>query len=873
VEPTAIVWLGDPACHAPVLVGGKAANLSRIAADHLVPPGFCLTVDSFDCIESKGQIFPEDSSSTLPPALLQALASAYEKLAAQCTSASLSVAVRSSAVEEDSPFASFAGAYETYLNIIGVDALAAAVIRCRASGRSSRALEYRRSRGLPIDNARLAVVVQQFVRADVSAVVFSANPVLGRPNEVIITANWGLGDSIVSARVTPDTYVVDKHTMALISRRIASKNVVTIAAPGGTRDVIVPRLLRRRPVLDEAHAIDLARLATTLEARMGGPVDVECAFCEDRLYILQCRPLTGARPATATKSGDSRRLPSTSQSNDVHTSIAVPSDFPVAWQHPEDERLFWFIDRMHVPEAIPILAGQFLRHCYEDGIRAGAVAYGWRVTSRLRRVNTYSYWSVTPENLSDEELDEQNELSQRLLDSAFGRLGELWHNDLLPEVQRYLEDWEAFDLHAASMSELLAHLERTLVRSRRMWELHFLVVVPLMASLSAFDELWCDLFGHEDTLSKYRLLEGLDNKSLEADRALWQLSRRARARADIRAALIERDATEITRGLEQTVDGRTFLDELHGFLNRYGRRAKSFVVSNPSWIEDPTPLFINLREYVAQPDRDLADEQRQRARKRERLVADVRRRLIDYPAPMAREFDFYLKAAQEASVLQEDHHFWIDQQAMYQIRQVLVEFGRRFSDAGVIGNQDDIFHLTLDELRQTASALPALDRRQLVRSRQAEIEHFRSVTPPPALGTMPAGPPPDTPLGRAIDKFFGVPVISGPDPDIVRGHPGSAGTVRGPARVVRSLSETDRVRAGDVLVAVTTMPAWTALFATVAAVVTDVGGVTSHCAIVAREYGIPAVVGTTVATSVIRDGHLLEVDGQAGTVRILGTSQ
>jgi pyruvate,water dikinase len=873
VEPTAIVWLGDPACHAPALVGGKAANLSRIAGDHVVPPGFCLTVDFFDCIESKGQTFAEDTSSTLAPALLEALASAYGKLAAQCRSAPLSVAVRSSAVEEDSPFASFAGAYETYLNIVGVDALAAAVIQCRASGQSSRALEYRRSRGLPIDNARLAVLVQQFVRADVSAVVFSANPVLGRSNEVIITANWGLGDSIVSARVTPDTYVVDKLTMALISRRIASKSVITIAAPGGTRDVTVPRLLRRRPVLEEAHAIDLARLATTLEARMGGPVDVECGYCEGRLYVLQCRPLTGARPTTAIKSGDSRRSPSTSHTDVVRTPLAVPSDFPVAWEHPEDERLFWFIDRMHVPEAIPVLVGQFLRHCYEDGIHAGAVAYGWRITSRLQRINTYSYWSVTPEKLSDEELEEQNELSQRLLDAAFGRLGELWHNDLFPEVQQYLRDWEAFDLYAAPMPELLAHLERTLVRSRRMWELHFLVVVPLMASLSAFDELWCDLFGHEDALSKYRLLEGLDNKSLEVDRALWQLSRRARASAEIRAALVERDATEIARSLGQTVDGRTFLGELHGFLNRYGRRAKSFVVSNPSWIEDPTPVFINLREYVGQPDRDLAGEQRQRARKRMGLVADARRRLNDYPAALAREFDFYLKAAQQASVLQEDHHFWIDQQAMHQIRRVLVEFGRRFSEAGVIEDQDDVFHLTLDELRQTADALPALDRRQLVRSRQAEIERFRSMSPPPALGTLPAGPPPDTPLGRAIDKFFGVPVIPGSDPHILRGHPGSAGTVRGPARVVRSLPETDRVRAGDVLVAVTTMPAWTPLFATVAAVVTDVGGVTSHCAIVAREYGIPAVVGTTVATSVIRDGHLLEVDGQAGTVRVLGIPQ
>jgi phosphohistidine swiveling domain-containing protein len=877
--PMEILWLGDPACHASALVGGKAANLSRIASDYLVPPGFCLTVDFLDRIGSNSGNFEEDSSPILAPDFFEALASAYERLAAQCGNMRLSVAVRSSAVEEDSPFASFAGAYETYLNVVGVDALAAAVIRCRASRQSPRVLEYRRSRGLPIDNVRLAVLVQQFVPANVSAVVFSANPVGGRADDVIITANWGLGDSIVSARATPDTYLVDKHTMTLNFRHIASKRIITMAAPGGTRDVVVPRLLRRRPVLDEAHAMDLARLATTLEARMGGPVDVECSFCDDRLYVLQCRPLTGAPPAAATISGDSPPPPLTPHTDAAATAIAVPSHFPVAWEQPEDEHLFWFIDRMHVPEPIPVLAGEFLRHCYEDGLHAGAVAYGWRITSRVRRINTYWYWSVTPEVMSEEELEEQNELSQRLLDTAFGRLGELWHADLLPEVKRYLEAWKAFDLRAAPMSELLAHLEGTIVWSRRVWELHFFVVMPLMAALSAFDDLWCDLFGSEDALAKedglakYGLLEGLDNKSLEVDRALWQLSRRARASAEIRAALGEPDASEMARLLEQTVEGRTFLDELHAFLERYGHRAKNFVLSSPSWIEDPTLVFTNLRRYVARPDRDLAGERQERARERERLVADVRRRLADYPASLAGQFDFYLNAAQEASVLQEDHNFWIDQRAMYQIRRVLVEFGRRFSDAGVIDHQEDVFHLTLDELRQTASALSAVDRRQLVLARQAEIAHFRSITPPPALGTKPAGSPPDTPLSRAIDKFFGVPLIPGPDPHTLRGHPGSAGTVRGPARVVRSLSEADRVRAGDVLVAVTTMPAWTPLFATVAAVVTDVGGVTSHCAIVAREYGIPAVVGTMVATSVIKDGHLLEVDGQAGTVRILEPSQ
>ena len=178
-----ILWLGDPACQAPALVGGKEANLSRIAGDYLVPPGFCLTVDFFDYAEWMGQRFQEDSSPTLPPVLFEALASAYKSLAAQCGNAQLPVAVRSSAAEEDSYLASFASVYKTSLNVVGVDAIAAAVMRCYASGRSPRAIEYRRSRGLPINDVRLALLVQQFVPADVSAVVFSADPMSGGGDE------------------------------------------------------------------------------------------------------------------------------------------------------------------------------------------------------------------------------------------------------------------------------------------------------------------------------------------------------------------------------------------------------------------------------------------------------------------------------------------------------------------------------------------------------------------------------------------------------------------------------------------------------------------------------------------------------------------
>jgi phosphohistidine swiveling domain-containing protein len=869
-----IVWLGDPACHAPALVGGKAANLSRIAGDYLVPPGFSLTVDFFDHAESKGQRFQEDSSPTLPPALFEALASAYKRLAAQCGNAQLPVAVRSSAVEEDSYLASFAGAYETSLNVVGVDAIAAAVMRCYASARSPRAITYRRSRGLPMNDVRLALLVQQFVSADVSAVVFSADPMSGRGDEVVINANWGLGESVVAGRVTPDMYVVRKRDLAVVSRLTADKRVITIAAAVGTRDAAVPRVLRTRPVLDDPRAIEMAVLARDLEARMGWPVDVECGYREKRLHVLQCRPVTSLRVRDAqARTVSLREIVSTPNASDhpAPCAIVAPPEFPVRWEQPDDADLFWTLERMHVPEPIPPLAEPFLRHCYEHGINLGAKPYSWPFHVGVCRINTYWYWTAIPLDVTPQELDVLNERSQEAFDSAIDRLSDIWQIEVLPEVQQYLTEWEAFDLPGASMPELAVHLERTIARSERVWEVHFRVAWPMLVALSAFDDLWHDLFSDTRTLEKYRLLQGLDNKSLETDRALWRLSRNARAAPAVRTVLEQCEPGDVLPALERTTDGRTFVADLRAFLEYYGQRG-GLLVSDRSWIEDPTPVVENLQDYVTQPDRDLHAEMTSRAATREHVVAEARRQVDAYPHAVAEQFALYLKGAQEATALQEDHNFWIDQRAVYQVRRVLLEFGRRFTGAGAIERPDDVFYLTLNEVRETGTAPPGRDRRAAVRERKAEIERYRTVVPPPALGTNPSRPRPETPLGRGLDKMFGVPLPQTGELHVVRGYPGSSGLARGSARVIRSLTEVNRVRKGDILVAETTMPAWTPLFATVAAVVTDVGGVTSHCAIVAREYGIPAVVGTTVATSVIRDGQLVEVDGQAGTVRILGSS-
>jgi pyruvate,water dikinase len=282
-----IAWLGD-GCHDCSLVGGKASSLCHLAAEHPVPPGFSVTAAAYE--QARGEA--PDGDAAVPAWLRDEIAAAYRRLGEQSGVSQPAVAVRSSALDEDGAAASFAGQHETYLNIVGPDAVAEAVARCWASLRSARAAEYRRQQGLRHADARIAVLVQQLVPADASAVVFSANPVSGRRDEVVINATWGLGESLVGGTVTPDTYVLRKPELTVVSRHIGDKLRMTIPALDGTREVDVPRLLRSRATLTEAQAREMARLAVDLEARMGHPVDVECAYHQDRLYLLQCRPIT-----------------------------------------------------------------------------------------------------------------------------------------------------------------------------------------------------------------------------------------------------------------------------------------------------------------------------------------------------------------------------------------------------------------------------------------------------------------------------------------------------------------------------------------------------------------------------------------------------
>lgn len=275
------VWLGDrDATLRPI--GGKAAQLSRLAAAHRVPPGFVLGAD----------VFAAGGSPRLSLELREQVAVSYRQLAEQTGVDEPRVAVRSSALDEDGPLASFAGQHETFLNVTGAEAIVDAIERCLASATTDQALAYRNLHGLATEGIGVAVLVQQLVLADVSAVLFSANPISGKRDEMILAASWGLGESVVGGAVSPDTWIVDAASHEIVSTRIGSKQRMTIAVPGGSREVDVPRMLREQPSLTEAQVREVARLGSRLEAALGWPVDIECAFAAGELYLLQCRPIT-----------------------------------------------------------------------------------------------------------------------------------------------------------------------------------------------------------------------------------------------------------------------------------------------------------------------------------------------------------------------------------------------------------------------------------------------------------------------------------------------------------------------------------------------------------------------------------------------------
>jgi rifampicin phosphotransferase len=442
-------------------------------------------------------------------------------------------------------------------------------------------------------------------------------------------------------------------------------------------------------------------------------------------------------------------------------------------------------------------------------------------------------------------------------------MGELWEQEWLPAILPGLEKGRTADYTALSHAELLHTLDEMLRDFRQRWTVHGYVNFSTIGA-SWFADFYNETFEPEDPTEPYLLLQGFPTRSLDTGRGLWRLGCIIANTPTLKQLFEEQEPSQLIAQLERSEVGRHFLEEFRTFLDEFGWRSDAFELADPTWRENPLIPLNTLQGYIYLGEDADPDVRFQEAvQTRERLLAQARQRLAGDPEKLARFNELY-DMGRHNLMLTDDHNFYIDQIGDSILRPPLLEIGRRLVCQGALAREDDVFLLYLEEIR---AGLAGAYQQSLAAQRQAEMDAWARILPPPTIGDPP--PPSDDPWEEAVlRKMLGVPPEPSRDPDVITGTGASPGTVQGRAKVVHKLSEAGKVQSGDILVCEMTMPAWTPLFSTVSAVVSDTGGLLSHSAIVAREYRIPCVVGTIVGTSVIRDGMLLTVDGSRGIVRI-----
>jgi pyruvate,water dikinase len=542
----------------------------------------------------------------------------------------------------------------------------------------------------------------------------------------------------------------------------------------------------------------------------------------------------------------------------------TPLDFPIQWPRPEDAQLFWMQDAVHLPNALTPLDATMVQAAFTEGASRAISQLSMPISGlRAEVFNGYTYLAPLPVTGSAEELAQRFSEMQRLTMELGATVLQDWRETFEPRVLALCDEVLSFD-DAAALTDHARHVASFYDRLTTAWDIHMRVNIPPMNAVFGPEEFLASVLDEEAVAASRQLLQGFDNKTIEMGRALWELSRWVREDGAL-AELVEHAGTvddilgaQQPRASEFAVRWQTFMDS-------YGWRCNRFMeIGFPSWREDPSTALQQLRNFVTSPDADDPYvEHRRQAAQRDRLVEELAARL---PADALPQFRALLPLAQQYIPIAEDHNFTIDQKFHTVVREGVLRFGRRLAGEGLLDAPDDAFYLRLDEIRALASDGRLAPTRETVHERRVEHKRQSAITPPPVIGTP---PPADAPPDPLVTKFFGLGLTPKIEAHTIHGMAASPGVAEGVAKVVISLDEAGKLEPGDILVCRATMPPWTPLFGIVAAIVADTGGPLSHCAIVAREYGLPCVAGTQVATREITDGMRLRVDGGAGTVEIL----
>lgn len=551
--------------------------------------------------------------------------------------------------------------------------------------------------------------------------------------------------------------------------------------------------------------------------------------------------------------------------NPVAEAVNLDSapDVAVEWAAPEEAALFWVADFMHWPNGISPLAATMDIPAWDRGFKKAAetLSMPFSRESGCKVIRGHVYTGFAPYSTDPAKMGARIGQMKARMQRHIPGLLQRWYTEYEPEVRAINDETISRDHRGLTDEALADALDQVVAGRERQAELHYLTVFPAGTAVIAFEQVYTSLFGEPRAGEHLSLLQGFPNKAIEVDAGLWRLAAEARKDARVLTLLRTVEPDEAHAALARDPETAWFQAMVAEFLERYGWRGSEHDVASVTWREDPSTAYRFIRDYAERPDYDPDDELRSLAAAREARERSLIDRLDGAQADLFRQV---LAGAQQYLPAEEDHNFWIDQQGIAVHRIPVLEAARRLVRDGRIATEDDVFYLEFDELVGALRGRPAA-LLELVAGRKWAQRQNTLRKPPATLGTP---PPPDMPEDPFLTNFFGGRPMPSPDPRIVSGNAASAGRVTGTARVLRSLDEAWRLGAGEIIVCPATMPSWTPLFALAAAVVTDHGGTLSHTAIVAREYGLPAVVGTKVGTQVIKDGQTVTVDGGAGTVRL-----
>ncbi|MFF1556177.1 rifamycin-inactivating phosphotransferase [Streptomyces sp. NPDC058279] len=845
------------------LVGGKGANLgglSRIPGVR-VPAGFCVTTDAFrrvlaeapsidDRLDRLSRLDPNDREAirTLSAEIRRTIEDIAlpDDLAAEITRAlahngeHAAYAVRSSATAEDLPTASFAGQQDTYLNVVGSAAILRCVSRCWASLFTERAVTYRRRNGIDHRAVHMAVVVQEMVFPHAAGVLFTADPVTGNRKVAGVDAGFGLGEALVSGVVNPDVYKV-RDDEVLVEAIAVKQRAIRALPGGGTREVAVDPRHQEQPALTHAQVLRLVGLGRQIEAYFGRPQDIEWCLVDDDFRIVQSRPITTLFPVPETAD----------QGNHVYVSVGHQQMMtdpmkPLGlsmWQltamvpmHAAGGRLF--------VDVTPRLASPASRTAFLDLVGRADPLIKDALETVLDRddfvpsipdaapggrpVGASAPIETDPTVVT--ELIERSEASVRSLRRAI-------RTKTGPALFDFLLD--AFEEHKRVLGDPL-NLQVIMAGMEATWWLN--------------DKLheWLGEKNAADTLT----LSAPGNITSQMGLELLDVADVIRPHPQVVAFLQGVEDEGFLDELTKLPGGAEARNAIEGYLDRYGMRCVGEIdITRPRWRERPSTLvpviLDNVRNFEPGAAERRFEQGRQAARKKEQDVlsrlralpdgerkADETKRMID----RVRTFIGYREYPKYGIISR-----------YFVYKEALLAEAERLVRARVLAEKEDVFYLTFQEFHDVVRSKQVDDR--LIRQRKDAFRAYQQLTPPRLL----------TSDGESVNVAYrrdGLPAGS------LVGLPVSAGTVEGRARVILDIAEAD-FEAGDILVTAYTDPSWSPLFVGVAGLVTEVGGQMTHGSVIAREYGLPAVVGVEGATRLIRDGQRIRVHGTDGYVEIL----